>query len=94
LFGLEQLTKVKERWFREGLLNRLRCLSSFLRLRGGDVAEAEDVNISFSRSLPVNRLEVAQTVKTYEGLVPKRLLLAQVPFVEDAEAAMREEEIG
>ncbi|MEG2315177.1 MAG: phage portal protein [Clostridia bacterium] len=94
LFGLEQLTKVKERWFREGLLNRLRCLSSFLRLRGGDVAEAEDVNISFSRSLPVNRLEVAQTVKTYEGLVPKRLLLAQVPFVEDAEAAMREVEIG
>ncbi|MEG2603581.1 MAG: phage portal protein, partial [Clostridia bacterium] len=94
LFGLEQLTKVKERWFREGLLNRLRCLSSFLRLRGGDVAEAEDVNISFSRSLPVNRLEVAQTVKTYEGLVPKRLLLAQVPFVEDAEAAMREAEIG
>lgn len=33
----------------------------------------------------MNRLEVAQTLKAYEGLAPKKLLVGQVPFVEDAE---------
>ena len=35
----------------------------------------------------VNDLEIAQTLATYQGMVPEKLLLAQVPFVEDAEAA-------
>ena len=39
-----------------------------------------------------NRLEVAQTLKAYEGLAPKKLLVGQVPFVEDAEKAMEEME--
>jgi SPP1 family phage portal protein len=88
LFGLEQLTRVKERWFREGLLWRLHCLVHFLRLRGFDLPEADTLEVQFSRSLPVNRLEVAQTLKTYDGLVSKKDLLAQVPFIEDAQAAL------
>ena len=36
----------------------------------------------------MNRLEVAQTLKAYEGLAPKKLLVGQVPFVEDAEKAI------
>ena len=38
----------------------------------------------------MNRLEVAQTLKAYEGLAPKKLLVGQVPFVEDAEKALEE----
>ena len=87
LFGLEQLIRVKERWFREGLLWRLNCLVHFLKLRGFDLPDAETLEVQFSRSLPVNRLEVAQTLRTYDGLVPKEDLLAQVPFIEDAKAA-------
>jgi len=87
LFGLEQLTRVKERWFREGLLWRLTCLLHFLSLRGMDVPKADQVEVFFSRSLPVNRLEVAQTIQAYRGLVPTETLLSQVPFVEDAAAA-------
>ncbi|MDD3336779.1 MAG: phage portal protein [Eubacteriales bacterium] len=90
LFGLEQLTRGKERWFREGLYNRLRCMLHFLQVRGYRTPEAEDIDIVFSRSLPVNKLEVAQTLRQYEGMVPKRLLLSQVPFVENAETAMEE----
>ena len=90
LFGLEQLMRSKERWFREGLLWRLRRLVYFLRLRGFCLPEAEEIGVHFSRSLPVNRLEVAQTLKAYEGLAPKKLLVGQVPFVEDAEKALEE----
>ena len=34
LLGLEQLTKIKERWFREGLRARLKLFCAFLSLRG------------------------------------------------------------
>ena len=88
LFGLEQLTRVKERWFREGLLWRLNCLVHFLKLRGFDLPDADTLEVQFSRSLPVNRLEVAQTLQAYDGLVSKRDLLTQVPFIEDAQAAI------
>ena len=87
LLGLEQLTKIKERWFREGLRTRLRLFCAFLARKGAAALNAEKVQITFSRSLPVNDLEIAQTLATYQGMVPEKLLLAQVPFVEDAEAA-------
>ena len=88
LLGLEQLTKIKERWFREGLRARLKLFCAFLSLRGEPALDADRVQIVFTRSLPVNELEIAQTVSAYRGLVPDRLLLTQVPFVEDARAAL------
>ena len=87
LLGLEQLTKIKERWFREGLRTRLRLFCAFLARKGAAALNVEKVQITFSRSLPVNDLEIAQTLATYQGMVPEKLLLAQVPFVGDAEAA-------
>lgn len=89
LLGLEQLTKVKERWFREGLRARLRLFAAFLAKKGAPGVDVDKVQIAFTRSLPVNDLEIAQTVATYQGMVPSELLLAQVPFVEDAEEAQR-----
>ncbi len=88
LFGLEQLTKIKERWFREGLISRLRCLLYFLRISGYDVPDVQQIQPCFSRSLPVDQLAVAQTIRTYEGLVPTEILLSQIPFVEDAKALL------
>ena len=89
LLGLEQLTKVKERWFREGLRARLRLFAAFLAKKGAASVDVDKVQIAFTRSLPVNDLEIAQTVATYQGMVPSKLLLAQVPFVEDAAQAQR-----
>lgn len=94
LLGLEQLTRIKERWFREGLRARLRLFCAFLALRGEPEVDAGRVQIVFTRALPVNELEIAQTVSTYRGLVPDRLLLTQVPFVEDARAVLGEEDAG
>lgn len=88
LLGLEQLTRIKERWFREGLRSRLRLFANFLKRKGAPAVDTDAVQISFTRSLPANELEIAQTVATYQGMVPQQLLLGQVPFVEDAEEAM------
>ena len=52
LLGLEQLTKIKERWFREGLRWRLRLFASFLSLKGAPALDADAVQMMFRRSLP------------------------------------------
>lgn len=87
LLGLEQLTKIKERWFREGLRWRLRLFCGFLSLKGKPTLDADSVQMMFRRSLPVNDLEIAQMVQMLSGLVPAKTLLSQVPFVEDVNQA-------
>ena len=87
LLGLEQLVRIKERWFREALRERMRRYASFLQVQGFPALDAGRVSMVFTRSLPANDLEVSQTVMNYAGLVPKELLLTQVPFIEDAEKA-------
>ena len=90
LLGLEQLTKIKERWFREGLRWRLRLFSAFLGLKGKQILDADSVQMMFRRSLPVNDLEIAQMVQMLSGLVPAKMLLGQVPFIEDVTQAFDE----
>jgi SPP1 family phage portal protein len=88
LFGFEQLTRVKELWFREGLRGRMRIIAQMLYLSGGAALDPERVRILFSRALPANELELAQTLNVLRGLVPDGDLLTQVPFVSDAKAAL------
>jgi len=71
LLGLEQLTRIKERWFREGLRQRLKLYARYLMLLGKSELDTSGVSIHFVRSLPSNELEVAQTVKELDGLVDK-----------------------
>ena len=87
LLGLEQLTKIKERWFREALKERLRLFGYFLSVKGAPALDAERVRMTFTRALPVNELETARMVQALDGIVPAEILLEQIPFVEDAQAA-------
>ncbi len=74
LLGLEQLTRVKERWFREGLAARLALYGAFLQRRGGMELRPQDVRIVFTRSLPVNGLEEAQTLNALSGFADRDAL--------------------
>lgn len=69
LLGLEQLTKIKERWFREGLRARLRGYAHFLNCRGEAMLDADRVRMRFTRALPVNELEAAQTLRALAGIL-------------------------
>lgn len=53
LLGLEQLTGIKERWFREALRQRLRLFANFLAVRGAPKLDAEAVRMIFTRSIAV-----------------------------------------
>ena len=75
LLGLEQLTRIKERWFREGLMQRIRLYAGYLQLTGMPEMDADAVRPVFTRALPVNELEIAQTISQLRGLVEDEKLL-------------------
>lgn len=77
LLGMEQLARVKERWFREALRQRLSLFSNFLSLRGAPPLDVNAVKMTFSRSLPVNELEQAEAINALRGLVPDEQLRAR-----------------
>ncbi len=52
LLGLEQLTRVKERWFKEALRARMALFAEFLALKGGAELDASQVKMIFTRALP------------------------------------------
>ena len=78
LLGLEQLTRIKERWFREGLRERVRLYGRYLAMLGAPEIDAEKVAFQFTRALPVNELEVAQTASELRGLVSDEKLERRV----------------
>ncbi|MBQ4073890.1 MAG: phage portal protein [Clostridia bacterium] len=92
LLGLEQLTRGKERWFREGLQERLRCFAHFLSVKGLRMGDTEGIRLIFTRTLPENALEAAQMVKTLEGMVPDSVLLSQLPFLDGQSIPENEKE--
>ena len=83
LLGLEQLTAIKERYFREGLRHRIRLFARYLALLGAKEVNAADVRFIFTRSLPVNQVEQAQIVKDLHGIVPDEQLLPQLSFLQE-----------
>ena len=65
-----------------------------------NLAGGADIDIIFTRNLPVNVLEIAQIINQLRGIVSDETLLAQIPFVNDVAAeyekvkAQKEENIS
>lgn len=85
LLGLEMLTKTKERWYRRGLRKRIEIFIYFLGLKGAQLAES-DIEITFSRALPKNLLELSQIVNYLADDLTLKTRLSLLPFIEDPEA--------
>ncbi|KAA3404638.1 phage portal protein [Akkermansia muciniphila] len=90
LLGFEQVTKIKERYMRDGLKYRLRLFCAMLGIKGMPAVDPEQIEIVFTRALPANELELAQVVATLQGMVPDATLLSLLPFVGDAQQAADE----
>ncbi len=88
LLGLEQLTRTKERWFREGLRSRMRLYANVLDTLGQPRLETDTVQMTFSRGLPVNDLEQSQMIANLRDVVPEEVLLQQLSFISDPQATV------
>ena len=81
LFGLEQLAVIKERYYIQGLRERLKLFANILTVKAKAV-DVTDVQITMIRNLPENELTIQEIVSLI-GLVSNETLLSLLPFVED-----------
>ena len=89
LLGMENITKIKTRYYRKGLRKRIRIFCNYLALHGKSVDPA-GITMTFTRALPKNLLEISQIVANLWGKVSRKTLLSQVPFVDDVDEETEE----
>lgn len=89
LLGLEMITKVKERYYKKGLQKRIILFCNFLNLQQL-CQDASSVIPTFSRSLPKNLQELANTLYSMKDLVSMKTLIKQIPFVEDPDKELED----
>jgi SPP1 family phage portal protein len=83
IMGMENLTSIKERKFKKGLQRRIELIFDILDLYGNRF-DWRGIDITFTRNLPVNELEMADLVNKLRGLVSEETLITQLPFVDSA----------
>lgn len=88
LLGIENITKIKTRYYRKALRKRIRIFCGWLALNRIAQIDPRTIEASFTRGLPKNLLEISQMVTNLQGLVSRRTLLSQIPFVIDPEEEM------
>lgn len=89
LLGMENITKIKTRYYKKGLRKRLRIFVNFLNTRSGVSVDVNGITPIFTRAMPKNLLEISQYVANLWGKVSKKTLLSQIPFVEDPDAELK-----
>jgi SPP1 family phage portal protein len=82
LLGFENVASSIEANMRKALQKRIELITTILNLKGGD-AVWRDINIQFTRNLPVNIEETSNIVNSLRGLVSDETLLSLLPFVSD-----------
>lgn len=88
LLGLENITKIKTRYYKKGLRKRLWLISNYYSLKQ-ILLKVEGITPTFTRALPKNLLEISQIVANLWGKVSKKTLLSQIPFVDDVEEELK-----
>lgn len=88
LLGMENITKIKTRYYKKGLRKRLRIFANFYANKGINF-DVSGITPTFTRALPKNLLEISQIVANLWGKVGKKTLLAQIPFVDDPEEELK-----
>ena len=94
LLGMENITKIKTRYYKKGLRKRMRIFAKWLSMKGRSV-DITGIKSVFTRCMPKNLLEISTWVSNLWGKVSKKTLLSQIPFVDNVEeelAAVEKEE--
>lgn len=85
ILGLENITKIKARYYKKGLRKRMRLFVGWINKSKAISVDISGVTPTFSRALPKNLVEISQIVANLWGKVSHKTLLSQVPFVDNVE---------
>lgn len=89
LLGMENITKIKTRYYKKGLKKRIRIFSNFLKMKSVANIDTSCITPTFTRAMPKNLLEISQYVSNLWGKVSRKTLLSQIPFVTDPEEELK-----
>jgi len=86
LLPFENKAQDKEQYFEDGLRRRLELYIAYMTKRSMFTGklDANDIDISFHRSLPQNDYETSQMITNLTGLVDRATLAGNLSFVHDA----------
>ena len=82
IWGMDQVVAVKERKFKKALQRRIKLITNVLNAKGNNW-DWRKIEITFSRNMPQNLVELAQMVGQLKGIVSDETLIALLPFVTD-----------
>lgn len=88
LLGMENITKIKTRYYKKGLRKRIRLFAGWLQKSKAQNVDTTGITPIFTRAMPKNLLEISQIVANLWGKVSKKTLLSQIPFVEDVDSEL------
>jgi len=84
LLALEQLAAQKEMYFKKAINQRLQLMIDFHNLK----IKSTDIQKVFTRNVPKNLVEAADTAQKLQGIVSHETILSTLPFVEDAKSEL------
>lgn len=87
LVGFENVASGIVANFTKAIQRRIELICNVLNLKASE-AIWRDINISFTRNLPVNLTELIQLVNALKGTVSDATLLSQLPFIKDVQAEL------
>ena len=82
MWGMDQVVAVKERKFKKALQRRIRLITNILNTKGKNW-DWRKIEITFSRNMPQNLVEMAQMVSSLRTLVSDETLRGLLPFIDD-----------
>ena len=85
LTGMENVAAIKERKFKRGIQRRIELISNILDIKNNDKFDWRAIEIVFTRNLPTNEDELANTINKLRGMVSNETLISLLPFVEDVQ---------
>lgn len=85
LINFENRAAAIEKAMTKALQRRIELICSILHLTSGESAW-RDIQIIFTRNLPVDYQDITTMINQLRGLVSNKTLIAQLPFIQDIDA--------
>lgn len=92
LLGMENQAGVIEKHMIKSLQKRIELICSILSMTGGEEVW-RDININFTRNIPVDIQDEVNSIVGLRGLVSDRTLLSQLSFIKDIDEELKQRDI-
>lgn len=92
LLGMENQAGIIEKHMIKSLQKRIELICSILSMTGGEEVW-RDININFTRNIPVDIQDEVNSIVGLRGLVSDRTLLSQLSFIKDIDEELKQRDI-